>query len=325
MGAMLRCESHTERNVCDLNTNCSWDESSKQCERKSGSLATAMLEALPASKPALAPTTTCVETLVGTEQRCLKAGDSFKDSPDCPEMLVVPAGSFSMGPPDQIPVAVTFARPFAVARFAVTRGEFAAFVTATGHRMDGGCWRWFRGSPYEPPGVKMENSWREPGFTQTDRHPAVCVNWIDAKAYVAWLASVTKASYRLPSESGTRICYPGRHDIPDYSEGESRGATVPVESFAANPWGFYNVHGNIKEWTEDCWESSYRSTAAQRVQTSHHSDGSARVSNECRSRVTRGGSWSDHSSHLGSASCGFAAPNDRYTGLGFRVARTLTP
>jgi hypothetical protein len=75
-----------------------------------------------------------------------------------------------------------------VGRFTVTRGEFEAFVTATGHKTEGECWA--------HPDMEADRNWRSPGFAQTDRHPAVCVNWDDAKAYVAWVASATGKSYR---------------------------------------------------------------------------------------------------------------------------------
>jgi formylglycine-generating enzyme required for sulfatase activity len=177
-------------------------------------MATALLEALPASEPAAADATTrCdgVEITAGTsERRCLKPGagksEQFKDCVNCPEMVVVPAGSFTMGSPADEPdpasgresqVYVTIAKPFAVGRHAVTLGEFAAFVTATDHKTDGGCFvQTFSGWNQE--GYK---SWRWAGFWQTDRHPVVCVNWHDAKAYVAWLSATTGKSYRLLSEA----------------------------------------------------------------------------------------------------------------------------
>src|SRR2546423_8695698 len=94
-------------------------------------------------------------------------------------MVVVPAGSYTMGAPpdeevatgreDQVRVAI--AKPFAVGRFAVTRGEFAAFVAATGHKTDGGCYR------LSEPKRDPDRNWGTPGFTQHDRHPVVCVNW----------------------------------------------------------------------------------------------------------------------------------------------------
>jgi formylglycine-generating enzyme required for sulfatase activity len=99
-------------------------------------------------------------------------------------MVVVPNGKFTMGSPDSEPgrkgdevqVPVSIAKPFAVGKFAVTRGEFAAFVEQTGHKTDGGCITW---SPVNWK-LQADNSWRMPGFAQDDRHPVVCVNWNDA-------------------------------------------------------------------------------------------------------------------------------------------------
>ena len=86
---------------------------------------------------------------------------------------------------------------FAVGRFAVTRGEFATFVAATGHKTDGGCSR-FTESGWKR---EAERNWHSPGFTQNDRHPVVCVTWNDAKAFAAWLSSSTGKRYRLLSEA----------------------------------------------------------------------------------------------------------------------------
>jgi hypothetical protein len=99
MGGMLRCESLSERAVCEFDPSCSWADDKKQCQRKSGSLAAAMLEAKPPPKAASQTPCAGVETQVGNETRCLKPGDSFKDCPECPEMVVVPAASFMMGSP----------------------------------------------------------------------------------------------------------------------------------------------------------------------------------------------------------------------------------
>ena len=154
------------------------------------------------------PQAQCVKALVGSEMRCLEPGagktEWFKDCDTCPEMVVVPSGTFAMGSPkdeaeriigeDQVQITIT--KPFAVGRFAVTRQEFLAFVTARGHKTDSGC-TVHTGSEWKP---MSERNWSSPGFTQADRHPVVCVNWNDAKAYVAWLSSVTGKSYRLLSD-----------------------------------------------------------------------------------------------------------------------------
>ena len=128
---------------------------------------------------------------------------------------VVPSGRFTMGlarpnEPGREPgdvthnrgedqLAVTIGKPFAVGRFAVTRGDFAAFVAATTLKTDGGFWA-YSGSEWE---LRPERNWRSPGFTQDDTHPVVCVNWHDAKAYVAWLSSTT-GKQALPAVVGGR-------------------------------------------------------------------------------------------------------------------------
>jgi formylglycine-generating enzyme required for sulfatase activity len=124
-------------------------------------------------------------------------------------MVVAPAGRFTMGSPADEPeresvnggredqLAVTIAKPFAVGRFAVTRGESAALVQDSGHKTDGCCWA-FTGTERQQ---WADRNWHSPGFTQNDRHPVVCVNRDDAKAFAAWLSSTTGMTYRLLSEA----------------------------------------------------------------------------------------------------------------------------
>jgi formylglycine-generating enzyme required for sulfatase activity len=205
-----------------------------------------------------------IEVAIGaSERRCLKPGigQSFKDCPDCPEMVVIPAGSFMMGArpdqevatgrEDQIPVSI--ARPFAVGRFSVTRGEFAAFVAASGHNTGGGCYR------LSEPKLNADRNWSSPGFAQHDRHPVVCVNWNDAKAYAAWMSALSGKNYRLLSEaereyvtragstgpfwwsnaiSTDQANYNGTISYAGGAKGEWRKATVAVEHFSANPWDY---------------------------------------------------------------------------------------
>jgi formylglycine-generating enzyme required for sulfatase activity len=264
----------------------------------------------------------------------------LRDCPDCPEMVVVPAGHFTMGSPtneperfdeEQLPVSI--AKPFAVGRYALTRGEFAAFVAATGHGTDGGCWA-YTGTAWN---YQVELNWRSPGFSQNDRHPVVCVNWYDAKAYAAWLSKKTGKNYRLPSEaereyvaragtttpfwwgitiSTNQANYNGDYTYSGGSKGEYRKKTVPVDAFKANAWGLYNVHGNVWEWTEDCWNDK---------NTGNRGDGSARTSNDCSHRVVRGGSWYGIPRFLRSAHRYRYATDVRNLIVGFRVARTLNP
>jgi formylglycine-generating enzyme required for sulfatase activity len=282
---------------------------------------------------------------IGTgRHHCLRpgAGQSFTDCLDCPEMVVVPAGTFTMGSPsdeerhpgsnqreDQVPVAI--AKPFAVGRFSVTRGEFAAFVAATNHRTDGGCYVLTESTYKRDP----ERSWRSPGFAQNDQHPVVCVSWEDAKSYVGWLSSLTSKSYRLLSEaereyvaragsttpfwwgatvSTDQANYDGNIKYGDSAKGEWRKATVPAGSFAANPWGLYNVHGNVWDWTEDCWNQE---------NAGNPGDGAPRVTGDCGLRVKRGGSWNNYPHTIRSARRLMSRPSNRDDFVGFRVARAL--
>jgi formylglycine-generating enzyme required for sulfatase activity len=309
---------------------------------------------------AVAPTPSAgcdgVEAQVGNERRCLKPGtgqtDWFMDCPTCPEMVAIPTGRFTMGSPQdetspksEDQVSVTIAKPFAVGRFAVTRGEFAAFVTATGHKTDGGCPVYAEVVGISSVGVvsrhvrdrnvpggeleqQPDRDWRTPGFSQSDRHPAACVNWKDAKAYVTWLSTHTGRTYRLLSEAEREYVTRASTTTPfwwgstvstgqaNYNAGgyDWRKETVAVDSFAANPWGLYNVHGNVWEWTEDCWNDK---------NAGNPGNGSARTSGDCGSRVLRGGSWNSIPSALRSANRVGVPPSYRSGSYGFRVARTL--
>ncbi len=262
---------------------------------------------------------------------------------DSPEMVVVPAGSFMMGSPedekqrgrDESPqVKVTFRQPLAVGKFAVTRDEFEAFVTETSRKMDGGCWTW-DGSNWKQ---NADRSWRSPGFTQSGSHPVVCVNWQDAQDYAEWLSKKTGKTYRLLSEAvreyvaragtetpfwwGTSITpdqanYDGNYVYEGGGEkGKYREATMPVKSFRPNPWGLYQVHGNVWDWTQDCWNDSHKGAS---------SDGSVRTTGDCSLRVLRGGSWVYLPRYLRAAVRIRIQPGIRYVRFGFRVSRTLNP
>jgi formylglycine-generating enzyme required for sulfatase activity len=206
-----------------------------------------------------------VEVQVGNEKRCLKPGAGktswFKDCPECPDMVVVPAGEFMMGSPaselersaDETQVRTTIAQPFAVGKFAVTFDEWDACLA------DGGC------NGYRP----GDQDWGR------GKRPVINVNWDDAKAYATWLSRKTGKIYRLLSEAEREYATRAGTTTPFWwgssitpkqanydgsaepykgggSKGEYRKATVPVDSFEASPWGLYQMHGNVWEWTEDC-------------------------------------------------------------------------
>ena len=280
-------------------------------------------------------------------KRARRPGDTFEDCLGCPEMVVVPEGTFRMGSPEseegrwddgrEGPVhPVTIGYRLAVGVNEVTRGEFARFVSATGRSMGDACWSYESGEWKERSG----RHWRNPGFSQTDDHPVVCVDWDDAKAYAEWLSGRTGQKYRLLSEAEWEyVARAGTETARYWGEGESgqcryangadetygwseafcddgHASTSPVGHFRANGYKLHDVLGNVWEWTEDCWNESYRRAPR---------DGSAWTSGNCGRRALRGGSWSDVPGNLRSAFRGRGTPGNRSGNAGFRVARTLTP
>jgi formylglycine-generating enzyme required for sulfatase activity len=236
-------------------------------------------------------------------------------------MVVVPAGNFTMGSPaaeeghtanegPQTPV--TFASAFAVGRFAVTFDEWDACVAG------GGCSR--AADNGKPRG----------------HYPVVNISWDDAQAYVAWLSKTTGKPYRLLSEaereyvaragtttsfwwgasiSTTQANYDGT--AKPYGGGEQgryRRWAQPVGELAANPFGLYQVHGNVNEWVTDCWRDAYPGTAA---------NGAAWTAANCGRHVVRGGSWDDGPQLLRSAARSGFYPAYRANTIGLRIARPL--
>jgi formylglycine-generating enzyme required for sulfatase activity len=136
----------------------------------------------------------------------------FRDCPDCPEMVRVPAGTFTMGTStadaddsatraESQATIVRIARPFAIGRMEVTRRQFAAFVADTEYESKTNCRTW--NDELARYADDRTRSWQNPGRPREpgDDHPVSCVSWTDAKAYVQWLARKTRKPYRLPSEA----------------------------------------------------------------------------------------------------------------------------
>jgi formylglycine-generating enzyme required for sulfatase activity len=275
-----------------------------------------------------------------------RAKREFRDCADCPEMVVVPAGRFIMGSPasehgrfdaEGPPHAVSV-RAFALGKYDVTSEEFLTFLRETGYQpascdpVLGLAWRSpGRGLAYPP------------GDVQPPRWPAVCLNWFDAEAYLAWLNARVRSRiapspggagpYRLPSEAeweyaaraGTTTARwwgdaigAGNANCNGCGSAWNGKELAPVGSFAPNPFGLHDMLGNVWQWTGDCWNESYVGAP---------SDGSARASGDCSKRVLRGGSWSNVPEFIRSAarSRADAAGRDaNYSSYaGFHVARTL--
>ena len=248
----------------------------------------------------------------------------FQDCPECPVMVVVPAGSFMMGAPEDEEgwsgldwrlQRVDIAAPFAIGAHEVTFAQWDACVAG------GGC------DGYEPPHYSS---------TARANNPVASLSWHDAQAYVAWLSAHTGETYRLPSEAeweyaaraGTttpfhfgetistdQANYDGRVAYGEGAVGEYRRETVPVGSFPANAWGLHDVHGNVAEWTQDCQNYYWD------VDTDAPTDGGARETGDCDLRVRRGGFWGSEPAWIRSASRLGQPVDDRYHGL--RVVREL--
>lgn len=256
-------------------------------------------------------------------------------------MQVVPAGAFDMGylpdsanpETDAQPVRrVTIEKAFAVGVHEVTRRQFSAFVTDTDYDFADECNIYDTDWWYVEQGI----NWQHPGFEQGDDEPVVCVSWLDAQQYLAWLRDETGQPYRLPSEAeweyiatnagsngqlkdishdtanlGAEVCCGPRKEGNDIWD-----RTAPVGSFRADDLGLYDVRGNVWEWVEDCYHESYDGAPT---------NGSARTAG-CSSpdnRVVRGGSYGDAVFYLRAGYRLRAPAENGYFTLGFRVALSL--
>ncbi len=229
----------------------------------------------------------------------------FKDLDIGPELVVVPAGEFVMGWNDheqRMPLhKVRIPRPLAVGRFAVTFAEWDAAGLSQKRRA--GDMGWGRGNL-----------------------PVINVSWNDATSYIQWLTKHSGQCYRLLSEAEWEYCcragtvtrfWWGNDISPSmatYSESNER-RTLPVDSFLPNPWGLYQVSGNVNEWVEDTWHPNYRGAP---------DDGSPWIGPDMSERVMRGGSWACYGEiGVNSAARSSHKPSDRFAGLGFRLARVI--
>jgi len=248
-------------------------------------------------------------------ERALKPLTSFREcAKDCPEMIVIPAGEFTMGSPtteqgrynNEVPQhKVTIAKPFAVSKFDVTFADWDACVSvgACPKAADAGLGR--------------------------DTKPLINVGWDDAQSYVTWLSKMTGQPYRLLAEAtweyaaraGTTTAYywgdylgKGNANCNGCGSEWDNQQTSPVGSFAANQFGLYDMAGNVWQWMQDCYHPDYNGAPT---------DGSAWISGDCSVRIIRGGSWTVNPRVLRSASRNGDTTAVRSAFIGFRVARTL--
>jgi formylglycine-generating enzyme required for sulfatase activity len=286
-------------------------------------------------------------------------GTVFRDCGACPEMVVIPRGSFTMGSPDseqgrdsdeEPQHRVTISRAFAVGRFEITRDQFSAFIADSGYASRGGnCWYWNE----QERSARNDDSrrgWRDVGFAQERDHPVVCISWRDAKAYADWLSSKTSRHYRLLTEAeweyvaragsaASRFWGADPEDACDYANVGDRAFTGGILSRQTGPKvsatayhrcddGFVytapvgRLHPNrfgLYDVMGNVLE--WVEDCWNDTYDSAPSDGSAWLTGDCSRRVTRGGGWSDIPSFVRSANRDGKAPGLRMLNLGFRVAR----
>ncbi len=232
------------------------------------------------------------------------------DCDNCPDMVVVQPGSFSMGDArgdrsEKPAHRVTLRKPFAIGRYEVTLAQWNACVQADACRA-----------------IADTSGW-------SDKSPARDLSWVDAQRYVRWLSKLSGQNYRLPTEAeweyaaraGTSSRYwwgekiePGKANCKGCGGDWNNDAPVNVDALPPNPFGIYGMNGGVWEWVEDCWHKDY---------TGAPTDGSAWTSSDCRENVIRGGSWRNDSTYAHSASRFTYDTAVRYILNGFRVAKSL--
>ena len=254
------------------------------------------------------------QVAVGVYPRAYKPGDTFKDCADCPEMVVIPPGSFRMGDlngagdDNEKPVHdVRIGYSIAVGKYEVTQAEWKA--------------------------VMGDN----PSEFRGERNPVEKVSWEGAKKFAERLSAKSGKKYRLLSEAeweyaaraGSTTKYPwgntASHEKANYGDDNCCGGlasgrdrwvnTSPVGSFGANAFGLHDTIGNVHEWVEDCWHFDYSEAPT---------NGDAwTTGDDCFMRVLRGGSWYNKSEIARSANRNRGSTVERYYVHGFRIARTL--
>jgi formylglycine-generating enzyme required for sulfatase activity len=277
---------------------------------------------------------------------------SFSDCSECPEMILIPSGTFLLGSDatepghidDESPQVEVEISSFAASRYEITLGEFRTFIDSTGYvdeticlsMQDNGGW-----------GFDPEKTWENPGFEQSDNHPVVCVSWNTANAYVEWLnRKSTPGKYRLLSESeweyaaraGSSTVYWWGDNEDDFCKvtngvdllaqsqfpnwpragncSDGHIFTAPVGHYQSpNMFGVEDMVGNVWEWVSDCYVDSHLDKPR---------DGTPQIVEPCEKGVMRGGAWGDHGSfYLRSAYRGAWDREQSFTNLGFRVAKTM--
>jgi len=296
---------------------------------------------------AVSLSTRSAQPLTQAEECASRPKDSFKECDDCPEMVILPPGEVLIGSErkdieagmaraNEAPQRrALLTRPMAVGKFEVTRDQYEAFIKSSGYKVSDRCFTFENGAPQE----RGDRSFRNPGFVQSGNHPAVCVSWDDARAYIDWLSRRTGKGYGLLSEAefeyaargGGSARFANSNDAAELC-GFANGAdqslhatgltaatpflkcndgfsfTAPVGSYQPNAFGLHDLIGNVWEWTDDCYSDDNRPS---------------RPDAGCQARTVRGGDWFSTEILLRPAAREKANAGTRNDDIGFRVVRTL--
>ncbi len=286
-----------------------------------------------------------------------RSGEVFADCDQCPDMVVIPSGQSTIGSnkseqeKGQLSVGESgeYEKPeftvslpsFSLAKTEITRGQFRKFIESSSYKPSAGCWL-FKTILWK---FDKKRNWANPGFSQDDHHPVVCVNWDDANAYAQWLADTTGKKYRLASEveweyaarggkqskyfwgeSISRACefanvydVNGKQTIKNKWQKHSQcddGAvyTRSVAMYKANDFGLFDMIGNVMEWVDDCWTTQHDVS---------NSSGDSRRDGGCAKRVQKGSHFNFSQFSLRPAARWADEPIDRSIYGGFRVMREL--
>jgi|CXWL01.1.fsa_nt_gi formylglycine-generating enzyme required for sulfatase activity len=297
-------------------------------------------------------------TVKETPRAAPRPGTVFQDCADCPRMVVIPAGEFTMGSPaaeagrgvDEGPQRQVSVALYALGRSEVTVAEFRRFTEESGYQTEAergaraqGCSGFIYADPAAGlPGAQV-TTWRSPGLAQADSHPVLCVSWNDARAYAQWLSKRTGKRYRLPTEaeweyaarSGSVAARPWGDDpvqacrfanVADQSRFQTWGFGQKHECtdghyFTAPAGGYSPNRFGLHDMLGNAWEWTEDCWNANYAGAP--SDGSAWLTGDCAQRVTRGGSWSTVPRFTRSAARYRNTADHRDNLTGFRLARIL--
>ncbi len=247
-------------------------------------------------------------TSTSSEAEAVSFGNYFRDCVDCPDMAEIDAGSFTMGSAETEPgrgPAELPATPFVIRKNIAVAVRETTFDDWQACVADGAC------------APRPDHGWGR------GKRPVINVSWSDAQGYAQWLSAKTGRRYRLPTEaeweyaarsgSAASFAFGDQLAADKANYGALRGRTTPVGSYAANAFGLYDMHGNVAEWTADCWAPTLAGEPTEATP----------VGGLCSARVIKGGAWNDGGADLRAAHRDGDAESARTGDIGFRVVRDL--